>query len=57
MFKDYANYSAYTNNYVSIEDRNYLDGDMLDRPNAEARTYEFIDSLPDNYQEKSEVRR
>lgn len=50
MFKDYANYSAYKTNYVTIEDRNYTDDDMLNRSKTESRTYEFIESLPDQYE-------
>ena len=50
VFKDYADYSAYKDNYVSIEDRNYLDMDHLNRDSSESKTYEFIDQLPDYYE-------
>ncbi len=39
VFKDYVDYSAYKTNYVSIEDRNYGDMDMLNRSNTESRIY------------------
>lgn len=34
VFKDYADYTAYQKNYVSVEDRNYLDDDRIDYQNT-----------------------
>ena len=56
IFKDYADYSAYKTNKVSYEDRNYGVLDNLAHGKRTQRTYEFIESLPDNYVEKAEVK-
>ena len=56
IFRDYADYSAYKSNKVSYEDRNYGVLDNLSHGKRTQRTYEFIESLPDDYSEKEETR-
>ena len=49
---DHADYSAYNKVYPQIEDRNLTDGEFLEQDNVNANLYKFIDTLPDDYEEK-----